>query len=168
MAGWADLISTKAWRPPQQCRQWSVHCLGDTNTCSNRNGYSCYLAAARRRRGSFFLVDLRLGAAFSGVRIEINTVDGYSRYMICHKSRHRMVLQLITKFNIYSLFSNFSVFVFVCLCPCLIPCICHCICLFYLYYAFHDLFPAGGRGVPFVYTINDPYKLKIQTRPTKT
>ena len=28
---------TKAWRPPLQCRQWSVHCLGDTNTCGIRN-----------------------------------------------------------------------------------------------------------------------------------
>ena len=32
------MILTKAWQPPLQCRQWSVHCLGDTNTCGNRNG----------------------------------------------------------------------------------------------------------------------------------
>ena len=31
-----DLILTKAWRPPPQCRQWSNHCLGDTNTFGNR------------------------------------------------------------------------------------------------------------------------------------
>ena len=37
MAGGAYLILTKAWRSPPQCRQWSVHCLGDTNTCGNRN-----------------------------------------------------------------------------------------------------------------------------------
>ena len=29
----------KAWRPPLQCRQWSVHCLGDTNTCGIRYDY---------------------------------------------------------------------------------------------------------------------------------
>ena len=29
-------VLTKAWRPPLQCRQWSVHCLGDTNTCGIR------------------------------------------------------------------------------------------------------------------------------------
>ena len=29
-------VITKAWRPPLQCRQWSVHCLGDTNTCGIR------------------------------------------------------------------------------------------------------------------------------------
>ena len=39
-------VLTKAWRPPQQCRQWSIHCLGDANTCGNRNdldsiGNSC-------------------------------------------------------------------------------------------------------------------------------
>ena len=32
MAGGADLILTKAWRPPSERRHWSVHCLGDTNT----------------------------------------------------------------------------------------------------------------------------------------
>ena len=31
-------VLTKAWRPPLQCRQWSVHCLGDTNTCGIRYG----------------------------------------------------------------------------------------------------------------------------------
>ena len=31
------LILTKAWRLPPQCRQRSVHCLGDTNTCGNCN-----------------------------------------------------------------------------------------------------------------------------------
>ena len=35
MAGWADLILTKALRPPLQCCQWSVLCLGDTNTCGD-------------------------------------------------------------------------------------------------------------------------------------
>ena len=40
MAGGADLVLTKAWRPPLQCRQWSFHCLGDTNTCGIRYG-SC-------------------------------------------------------------------------------------------------------------------------------
>ena len=49
MRGGADLILqgnrslqtaklTEAWRPALQCRQWSVHCLGDTNTCGTRNG----------------------------------------------------------------------------------------------------------------------------------
>ena len=49
MRGGADLILqgnrslqtaklTEAWRPPLQCRQWSVHCLGDTNTCGIRYG----------------------------------------------------------------------------------------------------------------------------------
>ena len=40
MAGGADLIFvlTKAWRPPTECRQRSVHCLGDTNTCGHRFG----------------------------------------------------------------------------------------------------------------------------------
>ena len=37
MAEGADSILTKAWRPPLQCRQWSVLCLGDTNTCGIRN-----------------------------------------------------------------------------------------------------------------------------------
>ena len=37
-AGGADLVLTKAGRPPPQCRQCSIHCLGDTNTCGNRNG----------------------------------------------------------------------------------------------------------------------------------
>ena len=32
-------VLTKAWRPPSQRRQWSVHCLGDTNTCGYRNGW---------------------------------------------------------------------------------------------------------------------------------
>ena len=36
MAGGADL--TKAWRPPSERCQWSVHCLGDTNTCGIRFG----------------------------------------------------------------------------------------------------------------------------------
>ena len=36
MAGGADI--TKAWRPPPQCRQWSIHCFGNANTCGNRNG----------------------------------------------------------------------------------------------------------------------------------
>ena len=37
-------------------------------------GYSCYLTAACRRRGVFFLlVNLGPGAAVSGMRIEINT-----------------------------------------------------------------------------------------------
>ena len=41
-------------------------------------GYSCYLSAARRRRGRFFLLlDLGPGAAACGMGIEINT--GYSR-----------------------------------------------------------------------------------------
>ena len=96
-------------------------------------GYSCYLTAARRRRGHFFsLVDLVLGAAVGCIRIEKNT--GYSCYLICNNSRHRMVLQLTTKFSSYSLFSDILVFVFVCLCVCISP----CICLFYLY---HDIFP---------------------------
>ena len=43
-------------------------------------------AAARRRRGVFFLVDLDPGAAVSGMRIEINTV--HSGYMISNNSRH--------------------------------------------------------------------------------
>ena len=38
-------VLTKAWRPPLQCRQWSVHCLGDTNTCGNRNGSSTNIQA---------------------------------------------------------------------------------------------------------------------------
>ena len=38
IAGGADLILTKVWRPPPQCRQWSIHCLGNTNTCGNRIG----------------------------------------------------------------------------------------------------------------------------------
>ena len=29
-------VLTKAWRPPLQCRQWSFHCLGDTNACGIR------------------------------------------------------------------------------------------------------------------------------------
>ena len=37
-----DLL-TKAWRPPLQCRQWSVHCLGDTNTWGIRYGQGHYL-----------------------------------------------------------------------------------------------------------------------------
>ena len=36
MAGGADLILTKAWQPPSERRQWSVHCLGNTNTCGHR------------------------------------------------------------------------------------------------------------------------------------
>ena len=40
MAGGADLILTKAWRPPSECCQWSVHYLGDINTCGNRFGES--------------------------------------------------------------------------------------------------------------------------------
>ena len=42
---------------------WSVHCLGDTNTCGNRNGYSCYLTAARRRWGQFFSRVSRAGGS---------------------------------------------------------------------------------------------------------
>ena len=33
-------VLTKAWRPPLQCRQWSFHCLGDTNACGIR--YDCH------------------------------------------------------------------------------------------------------------------------------
>ena len=40
-----------------------------------KTGYSCYLSAARRRRGRFFLLlDLGLGAAAGGMGLEINTV----------------------------------------------------------------------------------------------
>ena len=43
-------------------------------------GYSCYLSAARRRRGRFFLLlDLGPGAAAGGMGLEINTV--YSCYL---------------------------------------------------------------------------------------
>ena len=43
-------------------------------------GYSCYLSAARRRRGRFFLLlDLGPGAAAGGMGLEINT--GYSCYL---------------------------------------------------------------------------------------
>ena len=36
----AKYFPAKAWRPPLQCRQWSFHCLGDTNTCGIRYGQS--------------------------------------------------------------------------------------------------------------------------------
>ena len=36
-------VLTKAWRPPLQCRQWSFHCLGDTNTCGIRYGCTCWV-----------------------------------------------------------------------------------------------------------------------------
>ena len=44
---WLDgqIWLTKAWRPPLQCRQWSVHCLGDTNTCGIRYDLCRYIAA---------------------------------------------------------------------------------------------------------------------------
>ena len=43
-------------------------------------GHSCYLSAARRRRGRFFLLlDLGPGAAAGGMGLEINTV--YSCYL---------------------------------------------------------------------------------------
>ena len=89
--------------------------------------------------GAVFLlpVDLGLGAAVGGMRLEINT--GCSCYSICNNSRHKMALQSITKLNSYSSFSD--ILVFVCLCLCLAPCICHCICLSYLCYGFHDIFP---------------------------
>ena len=45
--------------------------------------------------GFIFLVDPSPGAAVGGMRIEINT--GYSCYMICNNSRHKMALQLITE-----------------------------------------------------------------------
>ena len=56
-----------------------------------------------------------------------------------NNTQHRMVLQLITEFNSYSLFSDTLVFVYLCLCLC--PCLSPCICLVYLYYGFHDIFP---------------------------
>ena len=31
-------IPVLTWRLPPECRQWSIHCLGDTNTCGNCNG----------------------------------------------------------------------------------------------------------------------------------
>ena len=43
----------------------------------------------------FFLVDLGPGAAVDGMRIEITT--GYSCYIICNNSRHKMALQLMTE-----------------------------------------------------------------------
>ena len=47
--------------------------------------YSCYLTAARRRRGGFlFLADLGLGAAVGGTQIEIKT--GNSCYLLCNNS----------------------------------------------------------------------------------
>ena len=67
--------------------------------------------------GAVFLlpVDLGLGAAVGGMRLEINT--GCSCYSICNNSRHKMALQSITKLNSYSSFSD--ILVFVCLCLCL-------------------------------------------------
>ena len=35
---WQEGRLTKAWRPFSKCHQWSVHCLGDANTCGNRFG----------------------------------------------------------------------------------------------------------------------------------
>ena len=43
-------VLTKAWRPPLQCRQWSVHCLGDTNTCGIRYGTVCTFERKQLRR----------------------------------------------------------------------------------------------------------------------
>ena len=40
-------VLTKAWRPPLQCRQWSVHCFGDSNTCGIRNAVR-YIVASKR------------------------------------------------------------------------------------------------------------------------
>ena len=49
-------------------------------------GCSCYLSAARRRRGRFFLLlDLGPGAAACGMGIEINT--GYSCYLSAARRR---------------------------------------------------------------------------------
>ena len=73
-------------------------------------GYSCYLTAARRCQGQFFLVDLGPGAAVGGMWIEINT--GYGCYFICNNSRRRMALQSISEFRSYSLFSVILVFAF--------------------------------------------------------
>ena len=78
-------------------------------------------------------MDLGLGTAVGGMRIEINT--GYSCYLICNNSWHRMALQSITEFDSFSLFS--VILVFVCLCLCLYSCICH----FYLNYDFQNIPP---------------------------
>merc|ERR1711978_800436 len=49
-------------------------------------GYTCYLSAAHRRRGRFFLLlDLGPGAAAGGMGIEINT--GYSCYLSAARRR---------------------------------------------------------------------------------
>ena len=50
VAGGTDLILSKAWQLPSQCRQWSICCLGDTNTCCNCNGV--------RRRSLFLLFEI--------------------------------------------------------------------------------------------------------------
>ena len=72
----------------------------------------------------------RSGPGVDGTQIKINT--GYSCYLICNNSRHRMAVQSIYDINSYSLVS--VILVFVCLCLFRSPYICHCICLFYLYY----------------------------------
>ena len=66
--------------------------------------------------GVFFLllVDMGLGAAVGGMRLEIN-----SCYLIRNNSRHKMALQLIIELNSYSSFSYILVFVCLCLCLCL-------------------------------------------------
>ena len=56
-------------------------------------------------------VDLGLGAAVGGMQLEIDT--GYSCYLICNNSRHKMALKSITDINSYSSFLSLSVFVFV-------------------------------------------------------
>ena len=61
--------------------------------------------------GNFFLVDLGLGAAVGGMQLEIDT--GYSCYLICNNSRHKMALKSITDINSCSSFLSLSVFVFV-------------------------------------------------------
>ena len=60
----------------------------------------------------FFLVDLGPGAAVDGMRIEITT--GYSCYIICNNSRHKMAVQSNTERNSYSSFSD--ILFFDCLC----------------------------------------------------
>ena len=58
------------------------------------------------------LFDSGPGAAVGGMRIEINT--GYSCYLICNSSQHKMALQSTTEHNSYSSFSD--ILVFGCLC----------------------------------------------------
>ena len=42
-------VLTKAWPPPSMRCQWSVHCLGDTNTCGNRFAFPASQAVAEGR-----------------------------------------------------------------------------------------------------------------------